>query len=87
MSFFVLFLGFLYFEPNGLPRFRRICGSEAMTLVDGPFGTSIQIGTFTAEICDFVILFESVRLHLIYYVLQMDDLLDLLFTQRERGSK
>ena len=55
------FLGFLSFEPNGLPRFRRICDSEAMTLVDGPFGTSIQIGTFTAEICDFVILFESVN--------------------------
>ena len=62
MSFFVLiFQGFLSFEPSGLPRFRRICDSEVMTLVDGPFGTSIQIGTFTVGICDFVILFESVN--------------------------
>ena len=38
-----------------------ICDSEAMTFVDGPFGTLIRIGTFTARICDFVILFESVN--------------------------
>ncbi|KAF3662185.1 putative PP2A regulatory subunit TAP46-like [Capsicum annuum] len=53
--------GFRFLEPNGLPRFKRALDSLAMTPVDGPLGTSIQIDTFSVGICDLVILFKSVN--------------------------
>ncbi|PHT43420.1 hypothetical protein CQW23_17445 [Capsicum baccatum] len=52
--------GILSFGPNGLPRFRRAWDSEAMTLEDGSFGTSIRTGTFAAGICDLIWTWERV---------------------------
>ncbi|KAM3268174.1 hypothetical protein P3S67_031724 [Capsicum chacoense] len=53
--------GFRSLEPNGTPGFKRALDLLAMTLVDGPLGTSIQIGKYSVGICDLVILFKSVN--------------------------
>ncbi|KAF3649237.1 putative 2-isopropylmalate synthase B-like [Capsicum annuum] len=46
----IILVRLLSFEPNGLPCFRRSWDSKAVTLVDGPFGTSIRTGTFAVGI-------------------------------------
>ncbi|PHU18385.1 hypothetical protein BC332_14080 [Capsicum chinense] len=53
--------GFRSLEPNGTSGFKRALDSLAMTLVDGPLGTSIQIGKYSVGIYDLVILFKSVN--------------------------
>ena len=59
--FIFLFLGFRSLEPNGLPRLKHALDSLDITLVDGPLGTSIQIGTFFTGICDLVFLFKTIN--------------------------
>ena len=49
------------FEPIGLPRFRCVLNSLAMTFSNCSSRTSICVGTFIVDICDFVTFFIFVK--------------------------
>ena len=56
-----LFLEIKSFELMGLPRFRCVLDSFAMTFSNCPSGTSICVGAFTGGTCDFVTFLISVK--------------------------
>ena len=58
---FLFFIGIVYFEPIGRPRFNCGLGSLVMLYFNFPIGISIRDGIFATSICDFVTFVESIN--------------------------